>query len=53
LASYGKGKQLVEWIGSCIDLIDPDQDCHPVPIEFDIGYIEEGIGLVCQDDLRI
>ena len=45
-ASFGEGKQLVEWVSGGIDLADPDHDCYPVPVEFDIGDVEEGIALV-------
>ena len=30
----------------------PNHDRNSVPIEFDISYIEEGIALVGQDDVR-
>ena len=45
-ALFGEGKQLVEWIGGSIDLADPYSDCHHVPFNLGIGYVEEGIALV-------
>ena len=51
-ANNQTGKQLVERISGGIDLADPDHDSYPVTIEFDIRYVEEGIALVGQEDMR-
>ena len=51
-ASFGEGKQLIEWISSSIDLADPDQDGYQIPFDLGIGYVEEGIALIGQEDMR-
>ena len=33
-------------------MADSDHDCHQVPFNLGISYVEEGIALVGQDDMR-